>query len=51
MAIAADKKLVEKAAKKLSTPKPQVPNIIVPSEEITKKSKQSYNQICWNKCN
>ena len=32
-----DKKLVEKAAKKLSTPKSQVANVMVPSVEITKK--------------
>ena len=38
VAIDAGKKLVEKAAKKLSTTKPQVPNVIVPSEEITKKN-------------
>ena len=31
------KKLVEKAAKRLTTPKPQVANVIVPPEEITKK--------------
>ena len=37
VAIAADKKLVEKAAKRLNTPKPQVVNVIVPPEEITKK--------------
>ena len=37
VAIDAGKKLVEKAAKRLSTPKPQVANVIVPPEEITKK--------------
>ena len=37
VAIDADKKLVEKAAKKLSTPKSQVANVMVPSEEITTK--------------
>ena len=31
------KKLVEKAAKRLTTPKPRVANVIVPPEEITKK--------------
>ena len=35
--IDAGKKLVEKAAKKLSTPKLQVANVMVPPEEITKK--------------
>ena len=37
VAIDAGKKLVEKAAKKLSAPKPQVANVIVPPEEISKK--------------
>ena len=37
VAIDAVKKLVEKAAKRLTTPKPQVANLIVPPEEITKK--------------
>ena len=37
VAIDAGKKLVEKAAKKLYTPKSQVANIMVPPEEITKK--------------
>ena len=37
VAIDADKKLVEKVAKKLSTPKLQVANVNVPPEEITKK--------------
>ena len=36
VAIDADKKLVEKAAKRLSTPKPQVANVIVPPQEIIK---------------
>ena len=35
--IDAGKKLVEKAAKKLSTPKSQVANVMVPPEEISKK--------------
>ena len=37
VAIEADKKLVEKAGKKLSTPKSQVAKVMVPPEEITKK--------------
>ena len=37
VAIEAGKKLDEKAAKRLTTPKPQVANVIVPPEEITKK--------------
>ena len=37
VAINAGKKLVEKAAKKLSSPKSQVANFIIPPEEITKK--------------
>ena len=37
VAIDAGKKLVEKAAKKLTTPTSQVENVMVPSEEITKK--------------
>ena len=37
VAIDADKKLVEKAANKLFTPKSQVANIMVPPDEITKK--------------
>ena len=41
VAIDAGEKLVEKAAKKLSTPKSQVANVIVSPEEITKKSKRS----------
>ena len=39
VAIDAGKNLVEKAAKRLSTPKWQVANGMVPPEEITKKSK------------
>ena len=35
--IDAGNKLVEKAAKRLTTPKPQVANVIVPPEEIIKK--------------
>ena len=46
VAIDTGKKLVEKAATKLSTPKSQVANIMVPAEEIIKKSKRSYSQIC-----
>ena len=46
VAIDADKKLVEKAVKKLFKPKSQVANIIVPPEEITKKSKRSYCKSC-----
>ena len=37
VAIDAGKKLVENAAKRLATPKSQVANIMIPSEEITKK--------------
>ena len=37
VAIDASKKLDEKAVKKLSKPKSQVANVMVPSEEITKK--------------
>ena len=37
VAIDAGKKLVEKAAKKLSTPKSQVVNVMIPQEEITRK--------------
>ena len=37
VAIDTGKKLVEKDAKKLSTPKTQVDNVMVPPEEITKK--------------
>ena len=39
-AIDAGKKLVEKAAKKLTTPKPQVANVLVPPEEITNKENE-----------
>ena len=46
VAIDAGKKLVEKAAKQLSKPNSQVTNVMVPPEEITKKSKGSYSQIC-----
>ena len=38
-AIDAGKKLVENATKKLTTPKPQIANVLVPPEEITKKKK------------
>ena len=37
VAIDGDKKLVEKAAKRLATPKTQVANVMIPPEEITKK--------------
>ena len=37
VAIDASKKLVKKAAKKLSTPKSQVANAMIPPKEITKK--------------
>ena len=37
VAIDAGKKLVEKAAKRLATPKSQVANVMVPPEEIIKK--------------
>ena len=37
VAIGADKKLVEKAAKRLSVPKSQVANVMVPPKDITKK--------------
>ena len=46
VAIDAGKKLVVKAAKKLSTTKSQVANVMVPPEEITNKSKRSYSQVC-----
>ena len=51
--IDAGKKLVETAAKKLSTPKSQVSSIMVPPEEMTKKVHciRSYSQICRYKCN
>ena len=38
--IDADKKLIEKAAKKLTTAKSQVANVMVPPEEITKRVNQ-----------
>ena len=37
VAINSDKNLVEKAAKRLSKPKSQVANVMVPPEEITNK--------------
>ena len=37
VAIDADKKLVEKAANKLSTPRSQVANVLISTEEITEK--------------
>ena len=37
VAIDACKNLVEKTAKKLTTPKPQLANVIIPPEEIIKK--------------
>ena len=37
VAIDAGKKLVEKDAKKLTTPTPQIAHVLVPPEEITKK--------------
>ena len=37
VAIDAGKKFIEKAAKKITTPKSQVANVMVPPEEITKK--------------
>ena len=45
VAIDAGKKLDEKAAKRLSTPKSKIVNVMVPPEEITKKSKRSYCQV------
>ena len=51
VAIDVGKKLVEKTAKRLTTSKPQVAYVIVPPEEITKKSKRSYSQVCLYKCN
>ena len=36
----ADKNFVEKAATKLNTPKSQVANVMVPPEEITKKTNE-----------
>ena len=41
MAIDAGKKLVDNVVKRLSTPKSQVANAMVPLEDITKKSKRS----------
>ena len=41
VAIDAGNKLVEKPATKLSTPKSQVANIMVPPEEITKKANEA----------
>ena len=46
VAINAGKVLDEKAGKKLSAPKSQMANVMVPPEEITKKIKRSYSQIC-----
>ena len=46
VAIDVGKKLVEKAAKTLSTQKSQVVNFMLPPEEIIKKSKRSYSQVC-----
>ena len=43
--IDAGRKLVEKAAKKLSAPKSQVGNVMIPPEELLK-SKRSYSQVC-----
>ena len=37
VSIDAGKKLVEKASKRLSTPKSQVADVMIPPEEITKK--------------
>ena len=52
VAIDAGKKLFEKAAKRLTTSKSQVVNVMVPPEEITKKGNEAkYSQICWYKCN
>ena len=45
-AIDAGNNLVEKAAKKLSTRKSHLANVMVPPEEITQKSKRSYSQVC-----
>ena len=49
VAIDDGKTFVEKASKRLSTPKSQVANVMVPPEEITKKCKRSYSQIYWYK--
>ena len=46
IAIDAGKKFVEKASIKLSTPKSQVANAMVPPEEITNKVNEVYSQIC-----
>ena len=46
VAIDAGKKLVEKAAKKLHISISQVVNVMVPPEEINKKSERSYSQVC-----
>ena len=46
VAVDAGKKLVEKAAKKVTTPKSQVANVMVLPEEITNKVNASYSQIC-----
>ena len=51
VAIDAGKKLVEKAVEKLSKPKSQVVHVMFLPEEITKKSKRSYSQICSYECN
>ena len=45
VAVGAGKKLVEKDAKKLTTAKSQVANVMLSPEEITK-SKRSYCQLC-----
>ena len=42
--IDAGKKLVEKAAKRLSTPKSQLANVMIPPEEITKKVDEVMNK-------
>ena len=42
VAIDAGKKLLEKAAKKLTTPKSQVANVMVPPEDNTKKVRKLY---------
>ena len=51
VAIDAGKKLVEKAAKMLSKPQSQVANVMVTPEDITKKNKRRYSQVCWYECN
>ena len=51
VAIDAGKKLVEKAAKKLSTLKLQVANIMVSPEEITKKRNEVIAKYVDTKCN